>query len=232
MQVLADRQLVRHRRHARERVARIAGIGQLQSRDADRGAALRAQHQLPDDLASRARLAEIDGQIRIGREPVVAALARRIDAADLQRAGDAGPVQRDLELRLPLGIRLHRDLAVVLAEARRRVLDGQLDRLASRDRQRETGSEAGSEALVGEALGAKDVVADTVDEDLVRLVKYGRPAGADTLDRGGGYPGLLGERGVRVPFVLGAPEPGGADDRQFRQPVRQRGAPAQMLAQL
>src|SRR6266851_6550695 len=88
------------------------------------------------------------------------------------------------------------------------------------------------EALIRQAPCAEDLAADAMDERFVLGGEQRRAVGADRLDRRAGHAGLLGERGMRIPFVLGAPEPGGADDCQLGKPVRQRGAPAQMLAEL
>src|SRR6266851_7298368 len=88
------------------------------------------------------------------------------------------------------------------------------------------------EALIRQAPCAEDLAADAMDERFVLGGEQRCAVGADRLDRRAGHAGLLGERGMRIPFVLGAPEPGGGDDRQLGKPVRQRGSPTQMLAEL
>ena len=81
------------------------------------------------------------------------------------------------------------------------------------------------------AAACGNFAADAVDELFVGRLEHRRAAGADRLDRGCRHPRLLGERGMRIPFVLRPPEPRGRDDRQLGQPVGQRGAPAQILAE-
>src|SRR5271166_2072002 len=63
--------------------------------------------------------------------------------------------------------------------------------------------------------------------DKVRLLVI-----ADRLDRGRRDPRLFGQRGMREPFVLRAPEAGCGDDRQLRETVGQGSAPTQMLTEL
>ena len=59
---------------------------------------------------------------------------------------------------------------------------------------------AASNVRVREPLGLEQFGADAVYQRLVLLLKGGRAAKTDRLDRGGGNPGLFGERGVRVPL--------------------------------
>ena len=88
------------------------------------------------------------------------------------------------------------------------------------------------EARVGEAPRFEQLGADAINERFVLLIEARRLAAADGFDRRSRDPGFLGERRVRVPLVLRAPELGRGDDRKLGKAVRQRGSPAQMLTEL
>jgi len=87
------------------------------------------------------------------------------------------------------------------------------------------------ETCVGEALRLEQLGADAVDELLVFLLETRRFAAADCLDGSRRDTRLLGRGGMRVPFILCAPEPRSRNDRKLGEAVRQRGASAQMFAQ-